>query len=62
VRLNFPEDDLELEPTEALDVELGALRDACAALADGFRHGRALSQGVSVALVGPVNVCKSSLL
>jgi len=60
--IDFPEDDLELGPTAVIDVELGALRDACAALADGFRHGRALSQGVSVALVGPVNVGKSSLL
>ena len=34
----------------------------CAKLADGFRHGRALSHGITVALVGPVNVGKSSLL
>jgi len=29
---------------------------------DGFRHARAVSQGITVALVGPVNVGKSSLL
>ncbi|TMQ26702.1 MAG: GTP-binding protein [Deltaproteobacteria bacterium] len=31
-------------------------------MAHGFRHGRAVTQGITVALVGPVNVGKSSLL
>jgi tRNA modification GTPase len=35
---------------------------ACVRLADGFRGARAVASGVSVALVGPVNVGKSSLL
>jgi tRNA modification GTPase len=60
--IDFPDDDLELDSTEDVDRELAALPGACARLADGFRHGRAVSQGVSVALVGPVNVGKSSLL
>ena len=60
--IDFPDEDLELAASEALDQELGALVAACAALADGFRHGRAVTQGVTVALVGPVNVGKSSLL
>jgi tRNA modification GTPase len=60
--IDFPEDDLDLGAAEAVDGELDALRCACGRLADGFRHGRALSQGVTVALVGAVNVGKSSLL
>jgi tRNA modification GTPase len=60
--IDFPDDDLELDSAEDIDRELAALHGACARLADGFRHGRAVSQGLSVALVGPVNVGKSSLL
>jgi tRNA modification GTPase len=60
--IDFPEEDLELEASEDLDRELAALAAACGELADGFRHGRAVTQGISVALVGAVNVGKSSLL
>jgi tRNA modification GTPase len=60
--IDFPEDDLELTGASAIDSEIAALRAACAQLVDSFRHGRAVSAGVSVALVGPVNVGKSSLL
>jgi tRNA modification GTPase len=61
-RIDFPEEDIA--PTDAAWIasEIDALRVACAALADGFRHGRAISAGITVALVGPVNVGKSSLL
>jgi tRNA modification GTPase len=38
------------------------VRAGCAQLAEGFRPGRAVSQGIAAALVGPVNVGKSSLL
>jgi tRNA modification GTPase len=61
-RIDFPEEDLELEGDAAIDLELVELGRACARLAEGFRHGRAVSQGVTAALVGPVNVGKSSLL
>jgi tRNA modification GTPase len=60
--IDFPEDDLELDADEVIDRELGGLGAACGRLADGFRHGRAVSQGITVALVGAVNVGKSSLL
>ena len=46
----------------AIDDELVALQRACARFVEGFRHGRAVSQGITIALVGPVNVGKSSLL
>jgi len=60
--IDFPDEDLELAGAQAIDDELVELGRACARLAEGFRHGRAVSQGITVALVGPVNVGKSSLL
>ncbi len=61
-RIDFPEDDLEPASEPGIAAEIAALRDRCATLADGFRRSRAIGQGISVALVGPVNVGKSSLL
>ena len=61
-RIDFPEEGIEATDAAAIERELAALTARCGKLADGFRHGRALSQGITVALVGPVNVGKSSLL
>jgi tRNA modification GTPase len=61
-RIDFPEEGIEAEDASWIEGELAALQARCAKLADGFRHGRALSHGITVALVGPVNVGKSSLL
>ncbi len=61
-RIDFPEDDLAASDLAWLGAEIAALHVACARLATGFRHGRAISHGITVALVGPVNVGKSSLL
>jgi len=61
-RIDFPEEDIAAEDRRGIDAEISALARRCGQLADGFRHGRALSQGITVALVGPVNVGKSSLL
>jgi tRNA modification GTPase len=61
-RIDFPEEDIAAEDRRWIDTEILALAARCGQLADGFRHGRALSQGITVALVGPVNVGKSSLL
>jgi len=60
--IDFPEEDLETANAAWIEGEIAWLRAACGRLADGFRHGRAVSQGITVALVGPVNVGKSSLL
>jgi len=60
--IDFPEADLEMQSQTAIADELASLAAACGALADGFRHGRAVQHGITVALVGPVNVGKSSLL
>ena len=61
-RIDFPEDDLEAPSERALAAELAAATEACARLAAGFRHARAVTAGVTVALVGEVNAGKSSLL
>jgi tRNA modification GTPase len=61
-RIDFPDEGIEAEDAAWISGELDALTMRCAKLADGFRHGRALSHGITVALVGPVNVGKSSLL
>jgi tRNA modification GTPase len=60
--IDFPDEDLELAGAQVIDAELVALGCACGRLIDSFRHGRAVSQGITVALVGPVNVGKSSLM
>jgi tRNA modification GTPase len=60
--IDFPEADLDAQSHAAITAELASLAGACGALADGFRHGRAVQQGITVALVGAVNVGKSSLL
>ena len=60
-RIDFPDDDLGPEEARSLDAELAAVLDRCTSLADGFRHGRAIQAGITVALVGPVNAGKSSL-
>jgi tRNA modification GTPase len=60
--IDFPDEDLDVDSAAAVDGEIAALERACAEFVDGFRHARAVSQGISVALVGPVNVGKSSLL
>ena len=60
--IDFPEADLDVQSHAAITAELASLAAACGALADGFRHGRAVQHGITVALVGAVNVGKSSLL
>ncbi len=60
--IDFPDEDLDPRSAGWIDGELEAIGAACEALATGFRHGRAVTAGVVVALVGPVNVGKSSLL
>ena len=61
-RIDFPEEGIEAGDARAIEDEIETVRAACARLADGFRHARAVGQGISVALVGPVNAGKSSLL
>ena len=61
-RIDFPEEGIADEDAGAIAREIDEVRLACARLADGFRHARAVGQGIAVALVGAVNAGKSSLL
>jgi tRNA modification GTPase len=60
--IDFPEADLDVKSRDWITVEITAVRDRCRELGDSFRHGRAMTSGIAVALVGAVNVGKSSLL
>lgn len=59
--LEFVEDDLPLDISEGIVRELSALSDRLEELADTFRQGRLLKDGLRVTLVGRPNVGKSSL-
>lgn len=60
--IDFPDEDLEEQGALWLGSELAALAGACEALVASYRTGQALRRGITVALVGAVNVGKSSLL
>lgn len=59
--LEFVEDDLPRDITEGIARKLSALSDKLEELADTFRRGRLLKEGLRVTLVGRPNVGKSSL-
>ena len=59
--IDFPEEGIEHVALSELAARAETLGRACAALAETFAVGRALSEGLDVALVGPVNAGKSSL-
>jgi tRNA modification GTPase len=59
--IDFPDEGLEHAARGTLGDRAAALGRECASLADSFAVGRALSEGLDVALVGPVNAGKSSL-
>ena len=61
-RIDFPDDDLGEEEARVVDDALRSLAARTRELAAGFRHGRAVQHGITVALVGAVNAGKSSLL
>jgi tRNA modification GTPase len=60
--LDFPEEDLPFDAAPECRADLGALVTQLAALTARACEGRALRDGLSVAIAGPPNVGKSSLL
>lgn len=60
--LDFPDEELDLAARQELAEHLRAAREALAALRAGAAHGAALADGLSVAIAGPPNAGKSSLL
>ena len=59
--VDFPEEGLAFAARPELAARAAGLAAECRALAATFSAGRALRDGVTVALVGPVNAGKSSL-
>ncbi|MBM3789844.1 MAG: tRNA uridine-5-carboxymethylaminomethyl(34) synthesis GTPase MnmE [Acidobacteria bacterium] len=59
--VEFVEEDLPLESREGLAGRLGAMEEELAGWLDGFRRGRLVRDGFSMAVVGSPNVGKSSL-
>lgn len=59
--LEFVEDDLPQDITEGIVRKLSLLSDKLEELADTFRQGRLLKEGLRVTLVGRPNVGKSSI-
>ena len=62
VAVDFPEEDVEILPRQALALEVAALHKACTELTAGYERARLMRQGALVVLAGQVNVGKSSLL
>jgi tRNA modification GTPase len=60
--VDFPEEDLDLVAPAEIAARAGAAAGALAALARTYGVGRALREGIEVALTGAPNVGKSSLL
>ena len=60
--IDFPEEDLDFLPAEVVAARAEVVAAAAAALAATYATGRALRSGIEIAIVGPPNVGKSSLL
>ncbi|MCP4677358.1 MAG: tRNA uridine-5-carboxymethylaminomethyl(34) synthesis GTPase MnmE [Deltaproteobacteria bacterium] len=60
--LDFPDEDLPLEMAEALAAQLDDTIGKLSRLRDSFVLGARLSEGAHVAIIGPPNAGKSSLL
>ncbi len=60
--VDFPEEDLDFVPASELGRRAASVGEGLRALAQSYTVGRALGQGIEVALTGAPNVGKSSLL
>lgn len=61
-RIDFPDEDTGEADADRMSGEFGVIGAELAALLDTRRRGRLLREGARIALVGPPNVGKSSLL
>lgn len=62
LELDFSEEDVEFASRRKLYDQAVALRDEIQRLATSFDNGNAIKEGIPVAIIGPTNVGKSSLL
>lgn len=61
-RVDFPDERLDFVPESRLSEALVSVSRETVALAESYQRGRALAEGIDVALVGQPNAGKSSLL
>lgn len=62
LELDFSEEDVEFASRQKLLQQAVALRNEIQRLAASFDNGNAIKEGIPVAIIGPTNVGKSSLL
>ena len=62
LELDFADEDLEFTPKEEISGKVDNALEVIAKFIQGFKTGRIIKDGIRVALVGEVNVGKSSLL
>lgn len=62
LELDFSEEDVEFASRRKLYAQAVELRDEIQRLATSFDSGNAIKEGIPVAIIGPTNVGKSSLL
>ncbi|ACF13274.1 tRNA modification GTPase TrmE [Chloroherpeton thalassium ATCC 35110] len=62
LELDFSEEDVEFQSREALSARLSAMATELEALANTFRFGKFVKEGVATAIVGRPNAGKSTLL
>ena len=62
LELDFSEEDVEFASRQKLHAQAVELRDEIHRLAASFDSGNAIKEGIPVAIIGPTNVGKSSLL
>ncbi len=62
VQIDFPEEDVSVEGAGQLAAKAASVEAELEALAASFSAGKAIREGAEVALAGPVNAGKSSLL
>ena len=62
LELDFSEEDVEFADREALRILANTIEGVIARLAESFRVGNALKNGIPVAIIGEPNVGKSTLL
>ena len=59
--IDFAEDDVAVLPTQDIAARLAPVEEGLAQLADSFRTGKIIQQGLTLAILGRPNVGKSSL-